>query len=47
MITQGESQMQSSGDSFMRVVEALKILEDLKDMLADKSALINEIITSK
>ena len=31
----------------MRVVEALKILEDLKDMLTDKSALINEIITSK
>ena len=31
----------------MKVVEALKILEDLKDMLTDKSELINQIIKSK
>ena len=45
MVVQAEAQMKEAGDNFIRVVEALKILEDLKDMLAEKSAEINELST--
>jgi len=45
MVVQAEAQMKEAGDNFIRVVEALKILEDLKDMLGEKSAEINELST--
>ena len=43
MVVQAEAQIKEAGDTFVKVVEALKILEDLKDMLTEKSAEINEI----
>lgn len=43
MVVQAETQIKEAGDTFIKVVEALKILEDLKEMLTEKSAEINEI----
>ena len=47
LIVEAQSKFQSTGQNFIRAKEACDMIEDLKEMLTEKSETINDILAKK